>query len=78
MENIVQAIARDLLCEAIKNLHNKNFRVVLHFHDEVVVEVENNKSSVEEICNLMTISPPWAKDLSINVNFIESNMNHRN
>lgn len=65
MENIVQAIARDLLCEAIKNLHNKNFRVVLHVHDEVVVEVENNKSSVEEICNLMTISPPWAKDLSL-------------
>ena len=65
VENIVQAIARDLLCEAIKNLHNKNFRVVLHVHDEVVVEVENNKSSVEEICNLMTISPPWAKDLSL-------------
>ena len=65
VENIVQAIARDLLCKAIKNLHNKNFRVVLHVHDEVVVEVENNKSSVEEICNLMTISPPWAKDLSL-------------
>ena len=65
VENIVQAIARDLLCEAIKNLHNKNFRVVLHVHDEVVVEVENNKSSVEEICNLMTISPSWAKDLSL-------------
>ena len=65
VENIVQAIARDLLCEAIKNLHNKNFRVVLHVHDEVVVEVEKNKSSVEEICNLMTISPPWAKDLSL-------------
>ena len=65
VENIVQAIARDLLYEAIKNLHNKNFRVVLHVHDEVVVEVEKNKSSVEEICNLMTISPPWAKDLSL-------------
>ena len=65
VENIVQAIARDLLCKAIKNLHNKNFRVVLHVHDEVVVEIEKNKSSVEEICNLMTISPPWAKDLSL-------------
>ena len=65
VENIVQAIARDLLCEAIKNLHNKNFRVVLHVHDEVVVEIKKNKSSVEEICNLMTISPPWAKDLSL-------------
>ena len=65
VENIVQAIARDLLCEAIKNLHNKNFRVVLHVHDEVVVEIEKNKSSVEEICNLMTISPSWAKDLSL-------------
>ena len=65
VENIVQAIARDLLCEAIKNLHNKNFRVVLHVHDEVVVEIKKNKSSVEEICNLMTISPSWAKDLSL-------------
>lgn len=65
VENIVQAIARDLLCEAIKNLHNKNFRVILHVHDEVVVEIKKNKSSVEEICNLMTISPSWAKDLSL-------------
>lgn len=65
VENIVQAIARDLLCEAIKNLHNKNFRVVLHVHDEVVVEIKKNKSSVEEICNLMKISPSWAKDLSL-------------
>ena len=65
VENIVQAIARDLLCEAIKNLHNKNFKIVLHVHDEVVIEVEKDKSSVEEICNLMTTSPPWAKDLSL-------------
>ena len=65
VENIVQAIARDLLCEAIKNLHNKNFTIVLHVHDEVVIEVEKDKSSVEEICNLMTTSPPWAKDLAL-------------
>ena len=65
VENIVQAIARDLLCEAIKNLHNKNFKIVLHVHDEVVIEVEKGKSFVEEICDLMTISPPWAKDLSL-------------
>ena len=65
VENIVQAIARDLLCEAIKNLHNKNFTIVLHVHDEVVIEVEKDKSSVEEICNLMTTSPPWAKNLAL-------------
>ena len=37
-ENIVQAIARDVLADAIVRLHNANYDIVFHVHDEVVIE----------------------------------------
>ena len=40
VENIVQAIARDVLGEAMINLRNKGFNIVMHVHDEIVLEVE--------------------------------------
>ena len=53
VENIVQAIARDVLGEAMMNLRNKGFNIVMHVHDEIVLEVENGVSSVEEVCEIM-------------------------
>ncbi|WP_455537812.1 DNA polymerase [Terrisporobacter sp.] len=66
VENIVQGISRDLLCETMKNLTKANLPIVLHVHDEVVVEVEKDRTSLEEVCNLMSKVPPWAKNLVLN------------
>ena len=65
VENIVQGISRDILAYAMMNLKNRNFNIVMHVHDEVVVEVKKDEHTLEEICNIMTIPPPYAKDLCL-------------
>lgn len=63
VENIVQAISRDILAEAIMRLSKKGFQIVMHVHDEVVLEVPIGQSSVEEVNEIMGITPTWAKGL---------------
>ena len=60
VENIVQATARDILCNSIHNL--KSFEIVMHIHDEVVIEASKD-TKLEEVTSLMSKSPSWAKDL---------------
>ena len=62
VENIVQATARDILAEAMLRLENWGYRIVMHIHDEVVVEAPN-KTSLAEICAVMGQTPRWAEGL---------------
>lgn len=63
VENIVQAIARDLLAEAMLRLDNAGYEIVMHIHDEVVIEAPKMKGSLEEVCDIMGITPKWAEGL---------------
>ncbi|QYE99567.1 DNA polymerase [Paraclostridium sordellii] len=72
VENIVQAIARDVLGYAMLNLKYRGFNIVMHVHDEIVVEVENNISSVEEVCEIMCEENPYLKDLKLKADGFES------
>lgn len=72
VENIVQAIARDILGYAMLNLKDRGFDIVMHVHDEIVVEVENKVSSVEEICEIMCEENPYLKDLTLKADGFES------
>lgn len=65
VENIVQATARDILAGAIKRLSQRGYRITMHVHDEVVLEVPNGRSSVEEASRLMGETPEWAKGLCL-------------
>lgn len=65
VENIVQATARDILAMAMLRLQNAGFEIVMHIHDEAVLEVPIGQSSVNEICSIMSETPPWAQGLPL-------------
>ena len=71
VENIVQGIARDLLAESMDRLSKAGFHIVMHVHDEVVIEVEEGKSSVNEVCEIMAIPPKWASGLVLSADGYE-------
>ena len=60
VENIVQATARDILCFAMKTL--RNCSIVMHIHDEVVIEADPCVS-LDALCEQMGRTPPWAGGL---------------
>ena len=64
VENCVQAISRDLLCHAMRRLDEAGLPIVMHVHDEVVIEAPPSVSP-EEVCRLMSETPPWAKGLPL-------------
>ena len=61
-ENIVQGTARDLLAQAMLRLREAGYNIVMHVHDEAVVEVPTRQSSVEEVCRVMSEQPTWQRD----------------
>ncbi len=64
VENIVQATARDLLTEAMRRIDATGYRIVMHVHDEIVVEAPPDQS-LDELCALMAVQPDWAKGLPL-------------
>ena len=59
-ENIVQAISRDILAYAMNTL--KDYRIVGHVHDEVIIEAPA-EVSMNDVCELMGQTPPWVPGL---------------
>ena len=68
VENIVQAISRDILMYSMKML--STYPIVAHVHDEVIIEA-NSKISVNEVCKQMSQVPPWAKGLLLDADGYE-------
>ena len=62
VENIVQGISRDILCFAMKSLRDR--KICMHIHDELVIEAPEG-TSLEEICDIMGRTPPWAAGLNL-------------
>lgn len=62
-ENVTQAVARDLLADALLRLEDAGFPVVLHVHDEAVVETAF--ADVKRVEQIMEASPAWAAGLPI-------------
>jgi len=69
VENITQAIARDLLAEAIERLETAGYPIVFHVHDEVVIDIKPYSSPdkmLEDVVRIMKATPEWASDLPMN------------
>ena len=62
VENIIQAISRDILCYAMSSLGSS--RITGHVHDEVIIECLSD-TSVREICSKMDQTPPWLPGISL-------------
>ena len=67
-ENIVQAIARDCLAEAIERLEDAGLPVVFHIHDEVVIDVapwDTEDAMLKKVVAMLSQRPAWAPDLPL-------------
>ena len=63
-ENIVQAIARDLLAVSMLKIDKAGYPIVMHVHDEVISDV-NDEKALKEICDIMGENVSWAEGLSL-------------
>lgn len=68
VENVVQAISRDILCYALQTL--RCYSIVAHVHDEVIIEADPNMS-LQAVCEQMGRTPPWAKGLVLRADGFE-------
>ncbi|ABO49725.1 DNA-directed DNA polymerase [Desulforamulus reducens MI-1] len=73
VENIVQAVARDCLAEALLRLDVAGYKTVMHVHDESVMEMPHGVGSLEDACRIMEQPIPWAPGLPMRADGFESN-----
>jgi DNA polymerase len=65
VENIVQAICRDLMVYSMYKLESAGYKILITVHDEVVSERKIGEGSVKEFERLMSEAPSWAKGFPI-------------
>ena len=65
-ENITQAIANDLLRHSLSRLEEEDLDVVLHVHDEIVLETADPEAAAAALLRVMTTAPAWAQGLPLN------------
>lgn len=68
VENVVQAIARDCLAQAIEHLEAEDLPVIFHIHDEVVIDIKpfaDTKEMLAKTVEIMSRPVPWAPGLPL-------------
>nr|DAT38392.1 MAG TPA: DNA polymerase I [Caudoviricetes sp.] len=68
VENITQAISRDILCYAMRTL--RTMEIVAHVHDEIIIECDECVS-LSAVCEQMARTPPWAEGLLLHADGFE-------
>ena len=72
VENIVQATARDCLAMAMFRLDEAGYKIVMHVHDEVILEMPYGTGSLEEAAGIMGQPIPWAPGLLLRADGYET------
>lgn len=65
VENIIQAMSRDILAEAMERLEAAGYDIVMHVHDEAVIEAPRD-AVLEDACQIMSKAPEWTPGLILN------------
>jgi DNA polymerase len=65
VENVTQSIARDCLACAIERLEAAGYNVVMHVHDEIIIDCPIEKANLETVVGIMSQPMPWAPDLPL-------------
>ena len=67
VENLTQAVARDCLAETILNVSAMGYEIVMHVHDEIIVDAPvSDKDAYQNILEVMKAQIPWAPGLPLN------------
>ncbi|MBQ6025970.1 MAG: DNA polymerase [Lachnospiraceae bacterium] len=69
VENIVQAVSRDILCNAMKTL--RHCFIVGHVHDELIIECDP-RMDLNAVCEQMGRSPDWMPDILLRADGYET------
>lgn len=66
-ENVVQAISRDVLAEAMLRLEDQGYHTALHIHDELVIPVPeaDGPAALKVACSILAETPAWAPGLPL-------------
>ncbi|WAX08252.1 hypothetical protein BM127P2_00036 [Phocaeicola phage BM127P2] len=67
-ENVIQAIARDLLANAIFKVFDMGYNIVLHVHDEIAAEIMQDGTEekvLNDMCDAMCDKPEWAEGITL-------------
>ena len=75
VENITQAVARDILYYALSTFRSSD--VVMHIHDEIVIEADRH-ILLEAVCEQMSRVPPWARGLPLRCDGYECDFYQKN
>lgn len=65
VENIIQAMSRDVLAEAMERLEAAGYDIVMHVHDEAVIEAPRD-AVLDDACRIMSKTPDWTPGLILN------------
>lgn len=65
VENITQAVARDVMASAMLRLHAAGYEIVLTVHDEIIAEADNDFGNIEEFKRIMCELPTWTEGLPL-------------
>jgi DNA polymerase len=72
VENLVQAIARDCLAVSMMRLAEAGYKIRLHVHDEVILDVPNEQDALEEVKEIMGRPIEWAPGLPLRADAYET------
>ena len=66
-ENVIQALARDLLANGVRLLREEGYTVIGHVHDEIICELDKKgaEEKFDRMVRLMTTLPEWAEGLPL-------------